>query len=273
MLDIFLDSKYLVGKDITAQVLKRVADRKPNENFAEYIKSVTWIASIRPHETGLISFEDDTRRYEEIQILEVELLKHEVLSSVAYTIMSVIPYPILLILSINGKYKACISKATKNKHDYEKLVTRSVFQTSWFFPFESDNSNVTTGILQALDFPKNDCCDIYELHSALFTALLYYKARWLTKAAVGRIVEWLGMSKTVKRDRICKDCSPIVFYPPEHVVNGFVRRRSSSYRLLHDTEDVWRALIRDEHARKIIAYRRISNMEELIFRSDEYERI
>ena len=98
MINMNIKDDMLVNRDITSAVINKVSASRRDVEFLSDIDSVLWVASIRPQETQLSSFEDDTRKYEEIQLLEISVHKYENIYIISRTIMKAIPYPIILLV-------------------------------------------------------------------------------------------------------------------------------------------------------------------------------
>mgnify|MGYP001180775879 FL=1 len=98
MINMNIKDDMLVNRDITSAVINKVSASRRDVEFLSDIDSVLWVASIRPQETQLSSFEDDTRKYEEIQLLEISVHTYENIYIISRTIMKAIPYPIILLV-------------------------------------------------------------------------------------------------------------------------------------------------------------------------------
>lgn len=270
MFKLSIEDKFIVDQDITSNIMKQITEREHENLLSTIVEHIQWIASVRPQETGIASYEDDVRRFEEVQLFEVAVNSAENIYPISRIIMTKVAYPVILLVRFDNKYRVAISKPAKSKREYGEIVIRSHFQTFYFFPHEPEISSVTDGIIQALNFSKYSCSNIFELHSKIFNSLLDYKTRGLPRAKVCRVIDWLGLKYGPDKKHILNECTPTKYHPPKYVINGYAPERLSSYLLLHDWEDVWHALMRNDNARRKIEHHRIKNMEELLYCSDEY---
>jgi hypothetical protein len=269
MINLKIEQKFMVNRDIYEKVKKRITNKAVASSYDDSVTGLTWVASFRPEETGVLSFEDDKRRYEEVQVFEMSVSSHKNIMPISRAVMGALSYPIVLLASFNGQYKVSIAKPTKKRGD-DLLSIHSLFQTFWFFPDAENVSLITNNILEALDFSKYAYDSIYDFHMQLYTALSFYKAKGITKARLIRLLHWIGLKNDPCKREIIESCNPIKFFPPKYLVDGYAPERESNYLLLHDHEEVWYNLIKREKTQRFIAGRRIRTMEELLYYSDEY---
>ena len=264
-----INKKCVVDKEITANV-----HRKLSEDLSLFVKDnvkkITWYASLRPCETEMIPHEDESKKYEEIQILLLELKTYENIFQIAKTVMNAIPYPVLLVFAYKNKAKIVMSKIRKSKAGNREYVIESLFQTIWVYPEEPLAKD--TQILSYLNVEIASEVSVYDVYNKLFNDILLHKWQGMTKAQAYRIIDYLlGKASGTKKAKILQSCDVVNFYPPANQgKNAKFQRRSSSHYCLHDYGDIWHALMNCPDTRKVLEYRKIESLEYLLYKCDEY---
>lgn len=98
-------------------------------------------ALIAPRTCAIPSYADDTRLYDEIHILELDLRIRDHIGVLEPLFLQAIPYPIILICchakNNQSQYRATAAISRNNQHNAEKNILESTVSTEWLA--ESDD--------------------------------------------------------------------------------------------------------------------------------------
>jgi len=262
--------KSIVNEEITKQLHVKLS-HDAAELFNNQVSKAIWYASIRPQETDIDTFEDESKKYEEIQIIELTLNGCSDVVSIAKYVMNCIPYPLLIVFLYNNKVKLCMSKLKKAQAGYKNYIISSILSTIWIYPNDLSDQDFT--LFPSLFLNFNEGKSIYDLHSRLYDTILTHQSQSMTRARTYRIVDYLlGKTSTIKKAEIFQSCDINNWNPPSNQgKNAIFANRSSNHLCLHDYGDIWHCLITRNETRKVLLGRKIMDMEALLLKMDEYE--
>lgn len=86
------------------------------DNNINMVKSVLWYASIKPQLLNVKPVRTDSIRYEEIQVIYVEITKIKGMYSIAQEIFYNIKYPCLIIMKYMNKYTLSVCPFLQTRH-------------------------------------------------------------------------------------------------------------------------------------------------------------
>ena len=87
--------KRVFKKLIRENVQLGTADEKA---LKEDVSTITWQYALKPNNARILPFEDETREYLEVAVLEVALRSRKREDRIANVLHRAIPYPVILIL-------------------------------------------------------------------------------------------------------------------------------------------------------------------------------
>lgn len=142
------------------------ADRALLTDGAE---KILWAYNLRRGNTMIVPYQDEVRKYEEIQVMQV-LLKHpKGLRRLAEIIMRTIPYPMLLWFEHQGKCAAALAHQRTSLADSDKNTLEEIWMTDFLPP---DNS-----LFSLLHHSKQRFTHFFDYYSDLVDALCKGLAR------------------------------------------------------------------------------------------------
>jgi len=156
---LMLPPRCMVNRKITKAFFKRNFDLKPSEKRLlddfSLVTAIEWIASINPANANINSWEDDTLRFEEVQIIALQtsddgLNKHY--TRIAELIQRYIPYPILLFIHNSKSFIVNAADKRINLASRSTLLAEKMFYSGQVDP--SACVEQQQSFLDSLTFPK-----------------------------------------------------------------------------------------------------------------------
>jgi hypothetical protein len=134
--------------------------------FTDAIKKIIWLYCLKPETINIQPYKDDTREYEEVEIIEVELDKEKRTDRIAEIIMRNIPYPMVLIFRLRQKIKLYVAHQRYSLSDNSKNTIEELVSTEWV-----DNDSV---LLEKLDIMQMRFTNFYALYSDIVDIISIY---------------------------------------------------------------------------------------------------
>ena len=154
-----------VGNTIFKKLFYENADLSSSDRtlFIDGISKITWLYCLKPETINIKAFKDDIRDYPEIEVIEVEVLKDAKLRRIAEIIMRTIPYPMLLIFTLEDKTQLYAAHQRTNQNDRSKNTIEEFIATDWLY----SNSS----LFEKLDIKQMRFTNLYSLYSDIVDAI------------------------------------------------------------------------------------------------------
>ena len=226
------------------------------------VSKIDLLAIIRPQDLCVSIFQDDMRVYEEIHIIQIDLTEIDNMYRIAYLLMKIIHYPVVLIVSYKTKLSLCLSKPYIDKKQRENNTIKGFFHTYWVFPVEP--SLISNKIVAALDIGQYTGLTLYDIHAAIFNNLLPYKSNSLILADLNRMIKfYIGRCPPSEKSEMLKLCTPYKMYLQDlSNPNDWYQKPHSNgkqYFLTYDYEDIWYAFMHCPRMKDALLGRSIDN--------------
>jgi hypothetical protein len=163
----------------------RIRDVEKRKMFDKLVKNVVWLAIIRPAETGIPAFENIKYKYEEIQILEVELNSYTEYDEFYYItslINKCIPYPLIILIKYHEKYRIIMNLIRKNLKNRSLFKIEEILITFWVYP--KFPSLVSKKIMEQLNIPKYQSKNNFELYTEMYNNIKLYSRKCLQETTL-----------------------------------------------------------------------------------------
>lgn len=134
--------------------------------FTDSISKITWLYCLKPETINIQPYKDDTREYEEVEIIEVELDKEKRTDRIAEIVMRNIPYPTVLVFRLHQKIKLYVAHQRNSLSDNSKNAIEELVSTEWV-----DNDSV---LLEKLDIMQMRFTNFYALYSDIVDIMSIY---------------------------------------------------------------------------------------------------
>ena len=138
----------------------------------EHIKKVIWRYCLKPDTINISVYKSAERDYLEIEIIEVQLNESTKIKRIAEIIMRAIPYPILLIFSINDKFQLVTGDMRKNLSDSAKVTVEDFFFTDWIDI--NVNDEFVQKLFEELNINKLSFSNFYEMYKDITSKINFY---------------------------------------------------------------------------------------------------
>ena len=105
-----------------------VTDKKA---FSEDIDVITWRYTLKPETINIPRYEDDEREYYEVAILQIDLKKDARYKRIAQVVQRTIPYPVLIVFSIENRIAFSAAEKRINRADANRITVESFHESDW----------------------------------------------------------------------------------------------------------------------------------------------
>ena len=151
-----------------------VLDATDKKCLTDDINKVRWLYTLKPSTINIAPYSDQIREYPEVAVLQVELSSPNRVSRIAHFINRSIPYPLVLIFTLdaNGKTSIAISLTDKriNQTDKEKWVLEDSIHSDWVDLGDQEKSQVE--FLASLKITELPFKDFWTFYQALMTRVI-----------------------------------------------------------------------------------------------------
>lgn len=134
--------------------------------FTDVINKITWLYCLKSETINIQPFKDDIRVYQEIEVIEVEVLKDTKLKRITEIIMRTIPYPMLLIFKLEDKTQLYVAHQRTNQNDISKNTIEEFIATDWL--------QNESPLFKKLDIKQMRFTNLYALYSDIVDAISIY---------------------------------------------------------------------------------------------------
>jgi hypothetical protein len=251
----------------------RIHDQEKKLLFERLIKNIVWLAIIRPSETKISSFENTKYKYQEIQIIEIELnsySEYDEFYYIASLINKCIPYPLIILIKFHEKYRLIMNLVSKNNRNLSLFKIDEILVTYWIYP--KSLSLISNEILKCLDVNRYQAKNNFELYVAIYNNLKKYKRKCLQETTL-----YFFLSQFLKMDEddidneiefIQNNCTGEKYRPPESKKNKDIyshqNERHTILKYQYDYEDIWHVFQQQSKIKHYLEVKNISNMIQLM---------
>lgn len=121
-----------VDKTIAKKMFLENADLSKADKtlLAASVEKIIWKYCLKTEFIPIQSYQDDTREYPEIEVLEVRLDQKKGLRRLAEIIMRAIPYPMLLVFRLDDQIQVWMAHQRLSLADREKVTLEGFMVSS-----------------------------------------------------------------------------------------------------------------------------------------------
>ncbi len=133
-----LPESTLLGTRITKKMILDNNDLTSSDKklVNDVIQSVEWLNTLKPETLNIPTYVTETVEYIEVAVLKVNLkadtTNRRKLKSTAKLFHTLIPYPVILLLELNGELAISLADKRINQADSSKLVIEFFYNSQWF---------------------------------------------------------------------------------------------------------------------------------------------
>lgn len=128
-----LPDSCIVGNTIFKKLFYENASMSASDKdiFVDHIAKITWQYSLKEETINISSYSDEEREYEEIAIIEVELIDNKKHKRIAEIIQKTIPYPLILTFIYENQFLLNLAHKRRNKGDESKNTLEEMIYSNW----------------------------------------------------------------------------------------------------------------------------------------------
>lgn len=171
-----LPESTLLGTRITKKMILENNNLSSSDKklLNEVIQSVEWLNTLKPETLNIPTYVTETVEYIEVAVVKVNLKADTTnrgkLKSTAKLFHTLIPYPVILLLELNGELAISLADKRINQVDSSKLVIEFFYSSQWFNVGSlKDNEN---DFLNDLSLKNVSSVNYYELYQDFIAKLI-----------------------------------------------------------------------------------------------------
>ena len=166
-----INEKCRVGQFIAKKSFYKYAEMTSAAKriFTDDISKITLLYQLQPRNTNIAPYKDDIREYPMINVIEIQLTRDGRLKRIAEIIMRAIPYPAVLIFTLDDKFQIWAAHQRTNQNDETKNVLEDFVSTGW----ETD--------ISGMDISRMNMTNFYALYSDIVDYISVYNAKQIVR--------------------------------------------------------------------------------------------
>lgn len=145
----------------------------------EGVEEIRWLAALKPATCGVPEFQDGTRAYLEIAVLQIALRGRPKAERLAELVHRAVPYPVLLLLTDGHNLNVSLSHKRHALNEADKVVLDGTPLVTDLRPVDG---TIQSGLLQALDIASQPKLNLYTLYQGWVDVLIALEASYITGA-------------------------------------------------------------------------------------------
>lgn len=195
------DSTYL-GTRITKKMILENNDLSSSDKklVNEVVQSVEWVNTLKRETLNIPTYVTEMVEYTEVAVLKVTLKADDSnlgkLKNTAKLFHTLIPYPVILMIELDGQLAISLADKRINQSDSSKLVIEHYYNSQWFSVVGLKRNEKE--FLNDFTLKNVSNVNYYELYQDFISMLLNLEA-----SAVSR--EYLSFSTYVSNNKIMDD--------------------------------------------------------------------
>ncbi|MCS2152025.1 DUF4391 domain-containing protein [Scandinavium goeteborgense] len=175
-----------LGTRITKKMILENNDLSSSDKklINDVIQSVEWLNTLKPETLNIPIYVTETVEYIEVAILKINLKADTAnrgkLKSTAKLFHTLIPYPVILLLELNGELAISLADKRINQADSSKLVIEFFYNSQWFNVRSlKDNENE---FLNDFSLKNVSSVNYYELYQDFIAKLIALETSYISYA-------------------------------------------------------------------------------------------
>jgi len=145
--------------------------------FGQAVEKVILHYTIKPDTLNIPTYEDETKRYDEIHIMTIYLKDQMKWRQVARMIHR-IPYPLILLFAYETKFCIHTLQKRKNRNDATQLTAEEEETSEWID--QTALSEIDKAFLQSISFSQLPLTHLFAFYKAVTEQIIAYRAAKLS---------------------------------------------------------------------------------------------
>ena len=182
------DSTYL-GTRITKKMILENNDLSSSDKklVNEVVQSVEWVNTLKRETLNIPTYVTEMVEYTEVAVLKVTLkvddlnlgkLKLSIINKVAKLFHTLIPYPVILMIELDGKLAISLADKRINQSDSSKLVIEHYYNSQWFSVVDLKHNE--KDFLNDFTLKNVSSVNYYDLYQDFISMLLALEASYIS---------------------------------------------------------------------------------------------
>ncbi|MEK2072413.1 DUF4391 domain-containing protein [Vibrio parahaemolyticus] len=182
------DSTYL-GTRITKKMILENNDLSSSDKklVNEVVQSVEWVNTLKRETLNISTYVTEMVEYTEVAVLKVTLkadnsnlgkLKLSLINKVAKLFHTLIPYPVILMIELDGQLAISLADKRINQSDSSKLVIEHYYNSQWFSVVGLKRNEKE--FLNDFTLKNVSSVNYYELYQDFISMLLALEASYIS---------------------------------------------------------------------------------------------
>lgn len=179
-----LPESTFLGTRITKKMILENNDLSSSDKklVNDVIQSVEWLNTLKPETLNIPTYVTETVEYIEVAVLKINLKADTTnrgkLKSTAKLFHTLIPYPVILLLELNGELAISLADKRINQADSSKLVIEFFYNSQWFNVGSlKDNENE---FLNDFSLKNVSSVNYYELYQDFIAKLIALETSYIS---------------------------------------------------------------------------------------------
>lgn len=162
-------------KTLIEQSMPSAADKR---QIQDGIEELLWIAALKPSNIGVPAYRDEVREYLEISVLILTLRSGTKETRLSELIHRAIPYPVLLVSSIDDKATISLTNKRFSEGQKDKYVVEESVQVG--IPTDSEPTKNEIAFLDSLAVARLPNKNLYDLYQGWMCRIVALQASRIT---------------------------------------------------------------------------------------------
>lgn len=166
----------IVGNTVFKKLFYENASMNANDKqiFKDHISKITWKYSLKPETINISEYKDADRDYDEIAVIEVELVDTTKAKRIAEIVQRTIPYPLILVLVKDEQFQLSLTHKKTNKGDESKNTIEEHIFTDWIH--ETNIQERDNILLNGLHIKNLSFSNFYAFYTDILNRIYLYIA-------------------------------------------------------------------------------------------------
>lgn len=173
----------VVGNTVFKKLFYENASMNANDKliFKDHISKITWKYSLKPETINISEYKDADREYDEIAVIEVDLVDVTKAKRIAEIVQRTIPYPLVLVLVNDDLFQISLTHKRIHKGDESKNTIEEHVFTDWIN--ETNIQERDNILLSGLHLKNLSFSNFYAFYSDIMNHInLYIASRYNDQA-------------------------------------------------------------------------------------------
>lgn len=136
---------------------------KDKDLFKDCVEKIVWEYSIKPETLNIPIYKDETREYDEIAIITVEINDKTKSNKIAEIIQKTIPYPIVLVLGHEDNVMLNVTHKSTNQVDSSRNTLDELLYTDWIS--KGEFAEIDDHFVKRLDVREYSFVNLYNFYN------------------------------------------------------------------------------------------------------------